>query len=466
MITAATTHCSPRACARAAAVVVLTLLALSATAGPAVAHATLQTSSPEQGQVYPAGQPPARVVLEFDEAVDAKSAISLYADDGKQVPGVEQRDGSGRRVIAALPSLADGAYAFVWHVVSQDGHPEHGVVAFSVGSGATSSADFGDLGGAQSAGHFYGFLFGAVRFLAFVGALLFVGGLVVARWLWPQTIERRDVRALLLTLWSTGVVGTLLTVPFQAGYASTGGWSKFLDSGALQDVLDARYGRGALARVILLVALVPFALLRIRAPRSRARIPIETVVGLCALGVLATFAHAGHASTGRWTGAGVTVDVVHLVGVAAWLGGIVLLTVTLRRPGDVQEALRATERFARIALPAIGLVVISGAVQAWRQVESGAALWDTDYGRLLIAKILVVVSIVIVASATRDLLRHRIQPRLRPTPDAVPDATPDAALPAGVDPGDVAQLRTALLVEVALAAIVLALTAAIVVSAP
>jgi hypothetical protein len=108
-----------------------------------------------------------------------------------------------------------------------------------------SGADFGDLGGAQSAGHFYGFLFGAVRFLAFVGALLFVGGLVVARWLWPQSIERRDVRALLLTLWSTGVVGTLLTVPFQAGYASTGGWSKFLDSGALQDVLDARYGHRA-----------------------------------------------------------------------------------------------------------------------------------------------------------------------------------------------------------------------------
>jgi methionine-rich copper-binding protein CopC len=134
--TAATNHCSPRACVRAAAVLVLTLLVLLATAGPAVAHATLQTSSPEQGQVYPPGQPPARVVLEFDEPVDAKSAISLYADDGKQVRGVEQRDGSGKRVIAALLALADGAYAFVWHVVSQDGHPEHGVVAFSVGSGA------------------------------------------------------------------------------------------------------------------------------------------------------------------------------------------------------------------------------------------------------------------------------------------------------------------------------------------
>jgi hypothetical protein len=111
--------------------------------------------------------------------------------------------------------------------------------------------------------------------------------------------------------------------------------------------------------------------------------------------------------------------VAHLVGVAAWLGGIVLLAVTLRRPGDVQEALRATERFARIALPAIGLVVLSGAVQAWRQLERGSALWDTDYGRLLIAKILVVVSIVIVASATRDLLRHRISRACAPAPDAV-----------------------------------------------
>ncbi len=241
------------------------------------------------------------------------------------------------------------------------------------------------------------------------------------------------------------------------------------------------------ARLLLLVALLPFALLRVRAPRAKGRIPVEIVVGLCALGVLATFAYSGHAATGRWIGFGVTLDLIHLAGVSFWLGGIALLAVTLGRPGDVDAAMRATERFARIALPAVGLVVLSGVLQGWRQLETWSAIWDTDYGRILFAKVLVVVGIVIVASATRDILRQRIEPRLHarvaepePEPEpalvgvgagaamtAVDDADVDPAVRAGaIDPVDVAQLRAAILVEVGLAAVVLALTAALVVSAP
>jgi copper transport protein len=450
-----------RTWARAAAVTLLALVIVVAVAGPALAHATLQSSTPKQGQSFPAGQPPKQVVIRFDEAVDARSAIGVYGADGKQVPGVRQRDSSGTVVQARLPALADGPYAIVWHVVSDDGHPEHGVITFGVGVADVSGANFGKLASAQSSGHAYGFLFGMVRVLAFVGAIVFVGGLVVARWVWPTSIARRDTRVLLLSLWGAGVAGTLLTMPFQAGYSTGGGWSKFLDSDALAEVLDARYGRGVVARVILLVALVPFALLRIRAPKARARIPVEVVVGLCSLGVLATFAYAGHASTGRWIGAGVTLDLLHLGGVAFWLGGVALLAVALGRPGDVAGAMRATTRFARYALPAVGLVVLSGVVQGWRQLETWSAIWDTDYGRILFAKVLVVASIVIVASATRDILRQRIEPRLR-----AGVRTDELDGVDGVDPEDVAQLRSAILVEVALAAVVLALTAALVVSAP
>jgi copper transport protein len=100
-------------------------------------------------------------------------------------------------------------------------------------------------------------------------------------------------------------------------------------------------------------------------------------------------------------------------------------------------------------------------VQGWRQLETWSAIWDTDYGRILFAKVLVVASIVIVASATRDILRQRIEPRLR-----AGVRTDELDGVDGVDPEDVAQLRSAILVEVALAAVVLALTAALVVSAP
>jgi copper transport protein len=437
---------------RALAVAFLVLLTLAATAGPAGAHANLLSISPKDGQAFAAGAPPTRVTVRFDESVTAKSAISLYDGQGKQVKGVTQRDQSGSVVTAKLPDLADGAYAIVWHVVSDDGHPEHGVSTFSVGAGGTAGANFGALGSTQSAGHGYGVVFGIVRFLAFVGAIVFAGGLVCARWLWPESIGRRDVRVLLLTAGGVAIIAALLTIAFQAGYASGGGWAKLTDGGAVQDVLDARYGRGALARVILLVALVPFSVLRIRAPRAAARIPVETVVGLVALGVLATFAYAGHASTGRWTGVGVGADLVHLAGVSFWVGGIVLFGVTLVRVHDTSATLRAVDRFSRLALPAVALVALSGVVQGWRQLRTWSALWDTDYGHLLVAKVLVVVAIVIVASATRDILRGHL------VPDTAGAGVEEAA--------ELSQLRTAVLVEVLLAAVVLAITAVLVVSAP
>jgi copper transport protein len=449
-------HLSSRALRRAVVTALLTLVVLTATASAASAHATLVSISPKESQVYPAGQPPAQVRVAFDEAVTASGgAISVFDGRGKQVKGVTQRDTTGKVITAELPDLPDGAYAIVWHVVSDDGHPEHGVSTFSVGAGGTSGANFGNVSAGRTAGHGFGVVFGIVRFLAFVGAIVFVGGLVVARWLWPESIARRDVRRLLVLTAVIGIVGAPLSIPFEAGYASGGGWSKLFADDALRQVFDARYGPGVVARVLLLVALVPFAFLRIRAPRSRARIPIEAVVGLCSLGVLATFAEVGHASTGRWIGVGVTTDIVHLTGVSFWLGGITLLALVLRSRDDVAGIMGATDRFSRWALPAIALVVVSGIVQGWRQLRTWSALWDTDYGRLLVVKSLVVVSIVIVASATRDILRDEIVPRLR-----------SAARSEEFESAAVGQLRNAIWVEVLLAAVVLAVTAVLVVSAP
>ena len=64
-----------------------------------------------------------------------------------------------------------------------------------------------------------------------------------------------------------------------------------------------------------------------------------------------------------------------------------------------------TARFSRIAAPAIVVVAISGAVQAWRQTDGLDSVFDTTYGRLLLTKIGLVVMIVAAASVSRHIVR-------------------------------------------------------------
>ena len=151
------------------------------------------------------------------------------------------------------------------------------------------------------------------------------------------------------------------------------------------------------------------------------RIALETPLALFGLGVAATFAYAGHGFTGRWPVVGFALDTAHVTAASIWLGGLVLLAVAVRRHTDARDSARALGRFSRIALPAIAVVVLSGVLQGWRQIGTWSAFWHTSYGRLLLIKVLVVVAIVIVASAGRTpcaigdspMVRTTTAPRLR-----------------------------------------------------
>ena len=262
-------------------------------------------------------------------------------------------------------------------------------------------------------------------------------------------------------------------------------------------MIDARFGTAALVRAGLLVALAAYVLVPVTTKRQTTRIALETPLALFGLGVAATFAYAGHGFTGRWPVVDFALDTAHVTAASIWLGGLVLLAMAVRRHTDARDSARALGRFSRIALPAIAVVVLSGVLQGWRQIGTWSAFWHTSFGRLLLIKVLVVVAIVIVASAGRDALRDR---RLAHGPDddgpapagtggafgsesdralpARPEPAAAGALEAGTsdidvldmppDPDDLLarDLRNGMLVEVGLAAVVLAVTSALVVTPP
>ena len=262
------------------------------------------------------------------------------------------------------------------------------------------------------------------------------------------------MRGLLWVCWVVAFVTSFLGIGLQAAYTTGQDIAGLWDTNAIGEVMETRFGQSWLIRAGLLLLVLP----AVARPGARRRPLVDGVDAVLGLLVLATFTFAGHARTGRWVPLATVTDIVHLGAAAVWLGGIAVLATLLVRRTPPHDAPEVTQRFSRIAGPAIVVVAVSGAVQAWRQTAGLDSVLDTTYGRLLLTKIGLVVMIVAAASVSRHIVRLWAERTLVP-------AGP-GAMRAEADPEDMRELRNAVVVEVAIAAIVLVVTAILVNTTP
>ncbi|HLI73716.1 MAG TPA: copper resistance CopC family protein, partial [Acidimicrobiales bacterium] len=107
------------------AVAVVPVLVVLGAAGPASAHAYLESSQPGTSAVLTS--PPRQVVLHFDEPVEIDfGSIRVLGPTGGRVDegGTHHLPGDDSSVAIALPAgLAKGTYVVAWRVISADSHP-------------------------------------------------------------------------------------------------------------------------------------------------------------------------------------------------------------------------------------------------------------------------------------------------------------------------------------------------------
>ncbi|GAA3250202.1 copper resistance protein CopC [Pseudonocardia petroleophila] len=127
---------------RALRAVALTLLcgfALLLGTGVASAHTRLLGSDPADGSSLDAG--PDRVSLEFNETMQADfSTITVVGPDGTQYQTGEVTADGGTVSTAVSPLGAAGAYEIGYRVISEDGHPVTGSVAFTLTTDGPAAA--------------------------------------------------------------------------------------------------------------------------------------------------------------------------------------------------------------------------------------------------------------------------------------------------------------------------------------
>jgi putative copper resistance protein D len=103
-------------------------------------------------------------------------------------------------------------------------------------------------------------------------------------------------------------------------------------------------------------------------------------------------------------------DALHLLGAAAWIGGLMSLVCVLGYRASAEPALRLdmVRRFSCLGIASVATLLISGLINAWILVGSFRALVVTDYGRILMLKIAVFLVMVTLAAANRLWLTPRL----------------------------------------------------------
>ncbi|MFF4270619.1 copper resistance CopC/CopD family protein [Streptomyces sp. NPDC001536] len=388
----------------------LVLLFLAATglllagAGPASAHAALTGSDPQQGVVV--DKAPTQVSLTFSEKV-AMSDDSLRVLDpkGKRVDTGKPSEVSGTTYAVQLHSgLPDGTYTVTYQVVSEDSHPVAGAYTFSVGAPSKTTVS---ASGPTAGGGVVGWLYGLGRYVSYAGFIVMVGGAAFVLACWQRGSGVRALQRLVVSGWLALTSATLLLLLLRGSYTSGGKLGDVFDLSLLGQVLQTKTGASMVSRLLLLAAAALFIAVLFgaydkREDQEKRDLTFGLSLGgtVVAAGLAASWAMAEHASTGLQTGIAMPVDVVHLLAVAAWLGGLTALLVTLYR-ADTPIERSAVRRFSRLAFSSVLTLVATGVYQSWRQLGSWSAFTDTTYGQLLLVKIGLVTLLVGIAWISR-----------------------------------------------------------------
>ncbi|GAA1408332.1 copper resistance protein CopC [Kitasatospora putterlickiae] len=436
------------------------LALLLAGAGPAAAHAALQSSDPAQGAVLPTA--PQSVTLTFSEAVSlSPDSVRVLDPAGKAVDAgapahADGKDNTAR--VALGTGLANGTYTVAWRAVSEDSHPIGGAFVFSIGAPSATTVSATALQNADADG-LVAALYGTGRAVAYGAFALLAGAAGFVLLCWPAGAARRPVQRLLMSGWVALLVSTVAVLMLRGPYERGSGIGKAFDLSLIRSTLDERIGTALAARLLLLAASGVFLSLLVGQLGQPAARPVEAasaggegdreeaelrelerraaerpqrdarlglgVAGLVlAVALSATWAGADHASVGIQVWLALPLGMLHLVAMALWLGGLAAMLIGLREGIGADVA----DRFSKLAFGAVLVLAGTGVYQSWRGLGGWGALTGTDYGRLLLVKTGCVLVMLGAAWLSRGWLA-----RLRATPEEAAEVVP-AAVAVAADP--------------------------------
>jgi copper transport protein len=419
---------------------VLLILGLGLSPITAHSHATLLHTEPQaNGRLADA---PVKVSLIFNERVEPIfNSIRVVDSNGQRVERGEPRPTEGGEGLEiGLQPLSNGAYAVLWRINSADGHQIQGRFGFGVRADPPDEKSLPELS-AIARGPFWKIYMPAAKWLSMTALVVWLGGvwfllgqflpLSARAAIHPHSNELagRAVRRILGLTWvaaSLYFVAEALALAGQSATLADVPISNSMSPAILSIVLGrTHYGFWWMVRMFAAVAVLLLCAVRLRqglilkappeAASSRA-VWNSLAVSLAGL-VLVTIPLTGHAgSVSEFTWLAIASDWLHLAATVLWIGGLVHFAVAVwlldqeHLGEDFKPFLRSlTNRFSNTAKVFVAVLLVSGTYNTWLHLPSWRSFVDTNYGRVLTMKLLLVLPILWIAAANV----RRVLPALR-----------------------------------------------------
>lgn len=205
-------------------------------------------------------------------------------------------------------------------------------------------------------------------------------------------------------------------------------------NGPAASVLDALAGRVGAWLAVTAVAFAALAVVgpaALRAGRVGGRPRALSVVLVLVAILNVTPALGGHAAASSSAVVLVPVEIVHVVGMGAWVGGLLGLLIVLppatralpEGPARTRLMAAVLLRFSPVALTAVVVLTLAGTALSLLSLTTLYDLADTAYGRAVFAKIV----LLLIAIALAVLQREYLVPQLERAVAAGDPTADDAA---------------------------------------
>lgn len=426
---------------RVVVAVAMAIVMLGMSAAPAAAHTGFESSDPADGATVEAGLDTITIVFTNEAEPAGDGFVILDPDLGLREPDTVDRPDVGEFVLHFDPAISPGDIGVRWTVQAPDAHPIEGTFQFTVepsttptssGARPTPSADPSDLDefletqSGSTAGRRISDL---GRLIAMAGMMISLGFIAFATLVMRGTAD--ELRNLLFWIRRASVavvVGTVLDCAGHVADVSGDGLSAIVDPSAYADSLSTSAWAAYLLRIasaVIVAATARISMVHVHDAKD----VLATVSSSMPVGAGSTRV-ADH-GTDHWGDQDVAWDIdragllpllgfaamllshtfdghtvtegnriltglassSHVLAASVWVGGVAALALIIRRRRRRNErthALTMVTRFSVLATGALAAVTVFGLYLTWVIIDSPSDLWATPWGRLLIAKLLVV----------------------------------------------------------------------------